>query len=223
MRKSVLFAAALAAMPVLAAPAAQATPMIGVTIESGGVVDYQSKDVGANGRFVTPIGMVGNFDVNNMVVKIGSLDLLDLSSFDVSSDTGGTLVITATATDFKDILGLANWSSQLTGNVPTGAATITLQTFIDDTNNANNPGCAVGCSLLSSLNLGGSDVAAGNTAKPFALTEVVTIKTTGPATISLDASLVYVPEPTSLAVLGMGLFAFGLTQRRQGRNAPQAV
>ena len=215
MQKTLFVAAALAVMPLLAVPAAHAAPMIGVTISSGGQSNYQSAAVGSSGRFVPTEQTVGNFTVDNMVVKVGSLDLLDLSSFDVSTGSGGTLTITATATDFNNILGLANWGSKLTGNIPTGTATVTDQTFIDDTDNANNPGCAVGCSLLSTLNLGDAAVAQGKTSALFALTEVVTITTPGSATVSLDASLVSVPEPTSLAVLGMGLLTFGMAVRRR--------
>ena len=216
MRNTLMASAMILAAPILMAAAAQASPMLGLTVQSGSDSTFQSFALGSAGgsHNFAPV-TAGNFTATNIGTQLFSPSYIDLASFYLSSSTGGTLTITLTGTGFTSPSGTSNWLTQFTGNVSNGTALVSVKSYIDNTDTLNNPGCAIGCTLLSSVDLGNSATAAGTTDGSFALTEVITITTTGAERLSIDASVSNVPEPVSLTLLASGLLGLGLVRLRK--------
>jgi hypothetical protein len=211
------------ALPVVAATVAIALASspayagLEIQLQSDGQTYTQT---GANGSPLTVIQSIGNFSTTVNTGNATTAPALDLSSVDISSSAGGTLVVTLSANGFTSPQGAATWLSQFTGNFPTGSATVTLQTYLDTTDTLLGTGTLLSTLTASSTPFSLSDLEAASTDGPFALTEVLTITTNGSAFMSLDGSVAdAVPEPASLTMLGSSLIGLFYTTRRKRNNA----
>ncbi len=101
MRQFLLASAVAVAVSALAATGAQAVPKLGLTVQSDGATSFQSVAFGpAGGSDNFKQVSVGNFTASNIGGQYHSPSYIDLSTFDVSSSSGGTLTITLTGTGF---------------------------------------------------------------------------------------------------------------------------
>jgi hypothetical protein len=216
MRNLLASAGLLTAIAFAAAPA-QAGPMLGIELHSGSSTFSLFSLPGATS--LTFNQAIGNFTTTVNTGTTTQAPGLDLSSVEISSTGGGTLTVTLSASGFASPFGAANWLSQFSGNFVTGSAVVTLQTYLDNSDMLLNTS---GATLLGTLTdtatpFGISVTKSASTEGSFALTEVLTITTTGAAHVSLDGSVSYVPEPASMAVLGAGLIGLGTVRRRSGK------
>jgi hypothetical protein len=182
-------------------------------LQSGGDTYTQS----SAGSPLTVVQTIGNF---TSAVEIGTTTIapsIDLASVDVSSSAGGTLVVTFSANGFTTSTAAANWLSQFSGNIIFGTATVTQQTYLDTTDTLLGTDTPLGTLTASTTPFGLSDVAEATTPGPFAITEIFTITTPGATQVSLDGSVVYAPEPASLALLGAGMLGLAAFTRRKSR------
>jgi hypothetical protein len=94
---------------------------------------------------------------------------------------------------------------------------VTQQTYLDSTNTLLGTDTPLGTLSSSTTPFGLSDVADATLPGPFAITEIFTVTTAGAAQVSLDGSVVYAPEPASLALLGAGMLGLAAFSRRKNR------
>jgi hypothetical protein len=194
---------------------AQAVPVLGIRLQESGFSDLTVTSTTnplvvnqAYGTFST------NVEVNNVVLNPLSIDL---GSTNVSTATAGTLTITGSVQNLVSPVGALEFLSQFSGNFTGGVGSVHLATYLDNTNTLFGTGTLLSTlgSTASPFSL--SELRPGTSAAPFALTEVLTITTTGAAVLSLDGSILTLPEPGSLAlfagVLG-GLVLTGRSKRK---------
>src|SRR6266849_6225420 len=198
---------------------ASATPILGIELIEAGYASWSTTST------VNPLmAVVHNFGTFKTNVEINTLTTnplsIDLSSTDVSTSTAGTLTIIASATGLTSPLGLNSFLSQLTGNFNNGVTSTTLETYISNSNTMFGTD-----TLLNSLSASSSPFATFGsnstvTTDPFSITEVITVTTTGKATINFDGSIAVAPEidaRSGAAAIALLLGVLGLAGERRRR------
>lgn len=133
-----------------------------------------------------------NIEVNNVSTDPLSIDL---GSLNLSSFAPGDLTVTASVTGLTAPLGSTSFLSQLSGNVFGFVNSVSLNTFLSTANamfGTDTP--------LTSLTATGGPFATSQfsppttTTGPYGITEVLNIKTSGVANVSVDATTTMAPE-----------------------------
>ena len=208
-----------AALALGVATPASASPMLGIELIESGYAPFSTTS--SADPLITVVKNYGTFktnvEVNNLVTNPLSIDL---SSTDVSTSTAGTLTIIASATGLTTPLGLNSFLSQLTGNFNNGVTSTTLETYISNSNTMFGTD-----TLLNSLSAASSPFATFGsnstvTTDPFSITEVITVTTSGKATINFDGSIAVAPEidaRSGAAAIALLLGVLGLAGERRRR------
>lgn len=207
---------ALMAGIAIGGPSANASLLLGVKFHETGFPDSTTTSATDPLIVSQPFGTFStNVEVNNVVTDPLSIDL---GSTNVSTSTPGTLVITASVSGLTAPIGLEQFLTQFSGNFSGAVTSVSLQSFVDDTNTLFGTGTPLDSLSSSNSPFSKSSLDAAATVNPFALTEVLTVTTSGAASLSLDASITAVPEPASLALFGTAFAGLVALRRRRRKN-----
>ena len=195
-RRVIVALGAAAALALGATAQASASPLLGIELIEAGYGSWSTTS-GVD-PLMAVVKNYGTFKTNVEVNTLVSDPLsIDLSSTDVSTSTAGTLTIIASATGLNSPLGLTNFLSQFSGNYTTGVTSVTLQTYISNSNIMFSTDTLLNSLSATDAHFATSGSNSTTTTDPFAITEVITITTSGKATITFDGSIA---ADTSVAV-----------------------
>jgi PEP-CTERM motif len=225
-------------------PSANADMRLEIASGGRGAIYTDSGNTGT----LTQITSIGTFSVNVTTGTSsppnepppGEVAELDLNSIDVHAGAAGTITIileNSYAGQFNPNLGALG---SIGGTITSGGS-VTATAFVDPTNAVPSLGSdTVGVQAVSVPGMPGSgmqDLLYTGTGSPFSATggttftstgsyslyqELVISFGTGGGTFSADLSNIVVPEPSSLAIAGLGglaMIGYGLRHRRKAQGA----
>ena len=203
----------VAAAVLLLSPVANAQLSISLDDNAGNTaVETDTLNTGE----ITFTGALGNW-TNNFTAAFGApalgspwMDELDLLSGNISGGTG-TMTVMLTQTDLTR--ADASW---LIGFGGTTDGSISFQSWIDTGNNAFGLGTLLTDSgSMGGLGFSGEDSGSLSMSGPYSWTVIATIEHAAGRNISSFDYNVKIPEPSSLALLGLGLLGAGFATRRK--------
>lgn len=212
--KRLIIAISLAVLATISATSAQATITISVNGTTEGIPDTTNSGTLFSGTVDTwtieSIGALGaaSFGGNGELFDVGTLEVSS------SSTAPPTLYIRVTETDLTTAGATAVFEAVLSGLLNNIKVTNTLYL---DTTNAGLESISLG-SVTGTNNFLSSFSSLESLSGPFSLTDEIDLTWTGQGASLSSDDKVLVPEPASMALLGVGLLGFGLVRRRQTRK-----
>jgi hypothetical protein len=216
-------AAVLAAGLGMAAGQALAVPTLTITdgITTIVVQDGGSGDGCSNVGCVSFVGGIGNWNINILggftkpVLGSSVAPHMDLSFNDNYIGNGpGTLTLLWSDTGFNT--GPAVFISDIGGTRANGVTTVAYSDFVSASNALNALTTPLCSGSFTTSAFSGTCTSAFGGSGAYSMTQRIILTATGPGQASGDHG-VMIPEPSSLALIGLGLLGLGFASRRRSR------
>jgi hypothetical protein len=213
--------AAAAALLLAGMPAAHALPALSLSVDGGTAFvcsDGAACDNSGVAGVVSINQMLGDFLVNittglSKPFLTGGNPLMDLSTVNVQVWGGShTLEIKFSDTDF-DLYG--GRFVMAYGGTLSGAGSFEHSAYYDAGNDLFGTDSLMGQVAYGSGAFSGLVDGGWSPGGPYSVTEILTLRTAGGLTVFSGDFEVKVPEPATLALLGLGLFLFGAVRMRR--------
>jgi hypothetical protein len=211
-----------AALLLGALPAAHAAPTLSFSVDGGAAItcaDGAGCDINPNAGVVTLSQSLGDFSVNvttglSKPILTGGNPLMDLNTVNVQVwGNPHTLQIGFSDTGFDIYNG---WISTSYGGTLSGSgASLAYSAYYDDGNGLFGKGTLIGTGDYGSGAFSGSADGGWSPSAPYSVTEILTLKTGGGMTVFSGDFAVTVPEPGTLALIGLALLGFAAVYRRR--------
>ena len=220
--KQTFFRAAIAAGLLGVVPAAYAIPTLSLSADGAPAItcaDGAACDSNPNAGIVTFSQSLGDFWINistglSKPVLTGGNPLMDLNTVNIQV-TGGahTLVIAFADTGF-DIYG-GRFGLEYGGVLSGADASVEYSAYYDKDNTLFGQGTLIGEGGSAAGAFSGYIAGGWSPNDLYSVTEILTLKTGGGLTVFSGDFEVNVPEPGTLALLGLALLGFAVAYRRR--------
>lgn len=214
--------AAAAALLLGVMPAVHAVPTLSLQVDGGSAyvcADGAACDTNSLAGIVSVNQALGDFVVNmttglSKPLLVGGDPLMDLNTLNVQVSGAHTLVIMFSDNNF-DIYG-GVFKMDYGGALSGAGASFEHSAYYDADNILFAQDTLIG--QVGPLGPGGFGGVTGygfSPDAPYSVTEILTLRTAGGFTTFSGDFEVNVPEPTTLALLGLGLLGFAVARRRR--------